>query len=152
MKAVVQRVSRASVAVAAEIVGQIDHGLCVLIGVERGDGPSDATHMARKLVQLRVFEDEAGKMNRSVQDVGGSLLLVSQFTLLGDTRRGNRPGFSAAMEPSGAEELFEACVNACREFGVRVETGRFRTEMVVSLDNHGPVTILMNTRAEPGTL
>lgn len=151
MKAVIQRVRRASVSVGSEVVGQIGAGLCVLIGVEREDSPADAQLLAKKLVQLRVFEDEGGKMNLSVQEAGGGLLLVSQFTLLGDTRRGNRPGFSAAMAPEGAEPLFDACVQACRAHGVAVETGRFRTEMLVSLDNDGPVTILMNTRRESGS-
>lgn len=148
MRAVVQRVRRARVAVSGEIVGEIEAGLCVLVGVEKGDSRADAELLARKLVQLRIFEDEEGKMNLSVQQTEGSLLLVSQFTLLGDTRKGNRPGFSAAMDPAGAEALFEACVKACRDHGVPVATGRFRTEMVVSLENHGPVTILMNTRAD----
>lgn len=148
MRAVIQRVKRASVSVGDEVVGRIESGLCVLVGVERGDGPADAELLAKKLAQLRIFEDEDGKMNLSVQDTRGSLLLVSQFTLLADTRRGNRPGFSAAMDPVGAEVLFEACARACRGFGVTVETGRFRTDMLVSLENHGPVTILMNTRLE----
>lgn len=151
MKAVIQRVRRARVTVGEEIVGEIGHGLCVLVGVERGDEPTDAQELARKLVNLRIFEDEAGKMNLSVKDVGGSLLLVSQFTLLGDTRRGHRPGFSQAMEPEGAARLFEECVAAVAAQGVPVATGRFRAEMLVSLENDGPVTILVDTRARPGS-
>lgn len=151
MRAVVQRVRGASVSVGGEIVGEIGYGLCVLVGVERGDESPDAQELARKLVHLRIFEDEAEKMNLSVKDVSGALLLVSQFTLLGDTRRGHRPGFSQAMEPEGAARLFEECVAACRAEGVPVATGRFRAEMLVSLENDGPVTILMDTRARAGS-
>lgn len=146
MRAVVQRVGRAGVTVGDEVVGRIDRGLCVLVGVAAGDLESDARALAEKVVGLRIFEDDAGKMNLSLPDVGGALLAVSQFTLLGDVRKGKRPSFVEAMEPVGANQLFETFVAACRALGVPVETGRFRAEMQVELVNDGPVTILLDTR------
>ena len=145
MRAVVQRVSSAQVASEGELTGKIDAGLCVLVGVGSADGEADAATLADKVVKLRIFEDEAGKMNKSLLDVGGALLAVSQFTLYGDTRKGRRPSFVDAMEPVRAEALFEAFCAACRAQGVTVATGRFRTHMSVSLVNDGPVTILLDT-------
>ncbi len=145
MRAVVQRVTRAKVTVAGEVVGAIDRGLCVLVGVGRGDEHAAARALADKVTGLRIFEDEGGKMNLSVLDVGGELLAVSQFTLFGDVRKGKRPSFGGAMEPERAERLFELFCEACRERGLRVETGRFRTHMDVELVNSGPVTVLVDT-------
>lgn len=145
MRAVVQRVSRARVTVSGEIVGSIERGLCVLVGVSRRDGEADAKALADKVLGLRVFEDAEGKMNLSVRDVGGAVLAISQFTLLGDTRKGKRPSFGMAMEPQGAERLFDLFCAECRALGGRVETGRFRTHMDVELVNEGPVTLLLDT-------
>jgi D-tyrosyl-tRNA(Tyr) deacylase len=145
MRAVVQRVTSAQVVVEGELTGRIDAGLCVLVGVGRDDDEPHATTLADKVVRLRIFEDEAGKMNLSVLDVGGALLAVSQFTLFGDTSRGRRPSFGLAMEPTRAEHLFECFCAAARNLGVTVATGRFRTHMSVSLVNDGPVTLLLDT-------
>lgn len=145
MRAVVQRVTRAQVLSEGELAGEIDAGLCVLVGVGSQDAEKDATALADKVVKLRIFEDEAGKMNKSLLDVGGALLAVSQFTLYGDVSRGRRPSFGGAMEPTRAEALFEAFCGACRSLGVKVQTGRFRTHMSVSLVNDGPVTLLLDT-------
>ena len=146
MRAVVQRVTRVSVTVENETVGAIERGFLVLLGVERGDGKADAEYIAEKCAGLRVFEDEAGKFNRSLQDVGGAVLLVSQFTLCGDARKGRRPSFTQAEAPEAAERLFMACRERLLALGVLVETGRFRTHMEVSLVNDGPVTILLDSR------
>jgi D-aminoacyl-tRNA deacylase len=146
MRAVVQRVNHASVTVLGAVVGRIERGVCVLVGVGREDERADAETMADKVVNLRIFEDEAQKMNLSLLQVGGSLLAVSQFTLFGDTRNGKRPSFGEAMEPVGAEALFEHFCAECRARGARVETGRFRTHMQVALDNDGPVTILIDSK------
>ncbi|HXK19230.1 MAG TPA: D-aminoacyl-tRNA deacylase [Polyangiaceae bacterium] len=140
-----QRVTEAHVSVEGEVTGKIGAGLCVLVGVGKDDAMSDATTLADKVVNLRIFEDETGKMNKSLLDVGGALLAVSQFTLYGDTSRGRRPSFVLAMEPVGAEALFEGFCAACRNLGVIVATGRFRTHMSVSLVNDGPVTLLLDT-------
>jgi D-aminoacyl-tRNA deacylase len=147
MRAVVQRVSRASVRVAGETIGAIEGGLCVLVGVGRGDEPADAALLAEKIVNLRIFEDDAGKMNLDLMATGGALLAISQFTLFGDVRKGRRPSFTEALEPAAAAALFESFCEACRKLGARVETGRFRAEMAVELINDGPVTILIDTRA-----
>jgi len=128
------------------VVGRIDEGLCVLVGVARDDTDADASALASKVLGLRVFEDDAGKMNRDVAEIGGSVLAVSQFTLLGDVRKGRRPSFGEAMEPEGANVLFERFCAACREQGIRVETGRFRAHMHVELTNDGPVTILVYSK------
>lgn len=128
------------------MVGAIDGGLCVLVGVARDDEEADARALAEKVVGLRIFEDEAGRMNRGLQEAGGALLAVSQFTLLGDVRKGKRPSFIEAMEPEGANRLFERFCEEARALGVRVETGRFRAHMEVELVNDGPVTILLDTR------
>ena len=146
MRACVQRVSQADVTVNGEVVGRIDGGLMVLLGVAIGDTDQDTRQMAQKVVELRIFDDDAGKMNRSLIEAGGSLLVVSQFTLLGDCRKGRRPSFIEAAPPEEAERLYQVFVAAAVELGVRVETGRFRTHMDVSLVNDGPVTILLDSR------
>ncbi len=145
MRAVAQRVTQAKVTVEGEVTGEIFGGLCVLIGVGKEDDEQAARALADKIVNLRIFEDEAGKMNKSVRDVGGALLAVSQFTLYGDTAKGRRPSFGSAMEPGRAEQLFELFCAACRQLGVAVATGRFRTHMSVSLTNDGPVTLIVET-------
>ncbi len=145
MRAVVQRVSRARVTVAGEVVGQIGQGYVVLLGVSKEDDEAAADFMAEKIAGLRVFEDEAGKMNRSIQEAGGAILAVSQFTLYGDVKRGRRPGFDRAARPEQAEPLYERFVRRLREMGLQVETGRFQTHMEVELVNDGPVTILIDS-------
>jgi len=127
-------------------VGRIGPGVLVLLGAGRGDGPEDADALADKIVHLRIFDDEAGRMNRSLADVGGSLLLVSQFTLFGDCRRGRRPSFTEALEPEGAAALCERFAARVRELGIHVETGRFGAHMEVELLNDGPVTLLLDSR------
>lgn len=146
MRAVIQRVERASVSVEGEIRGQIGAGFLVLIGVEEGDGDADFRYIAQKVPNLRVFEDEQGKMNRSLLDVGGELLAVSQFTLLGDARGGRRPSFITAARPETADPMYERLVADWRARGIRVETGVFGAHMKVSLVNDGPVTILLDSR------
>ena len=145
MRAVVQRVTQASVTVENETVGAIDAGLMVLIGVSKEDTDKDLKYIVEKVQNLRVFDDENGVMNRSVLDVGGSILAVSQFTLYGDARGGRRPSYFTAAGPEMANELYERAVATWRENGIHVETGRFRTEMKVSLINDGPVTILLDS-------
>jgi D-tyrosyl-tRNA(Tyr) deacylase len=147
MRSVVQRVARAAVRVESQVVGEVGHGLLVLLGVAGGDSEADARWTADKLAQLRVFEDEAGKMNRSVEDVGGGILLVSQFTLLGDTRKGNRPSFVAAAPPGEANALYEAVAVLLRARGLPVAQGVFRAHMEVESVNDGPVTLLLDSRA-----
>jgi D-tyrosyl-tRNA(Tyr) deacylase len=146
MRSVVQRVARAAVRVEGQVVGEVGQGLLVLLGVAAGDGPDDARWMADKLAQLRIFEDQAGKMNRSVQDVGGAVLLVSQFTLLGDARKGNRPSFVEAAPPDAAAALYEEVAGLLRARSVPVATGVFRAHMEVELVNDGPVTLLLDSR------
>ena len=146
MRAVIQRVESASVSVEGEIRGQIGAGFLVLIGVEEGDGDADFRYIAEKVPNLRVFEDEQGKMNRSLLDVGGELLAVSQFTLLGDARGGRRPSFITAARPETADPMYERLVADWRARGIRVETGVFGAHMKVSLVNDGPVTILLDSR------
>lgn len=146
MRAVLQRVTRASVKVDDQTVGAIDHGLLVLLGAGEDDGPEDLEWILRKLLSLRIFADESGRMNLSVQDVGGALLVVSQFTLYGDCRRGRRPSFDKAMEPVQAEAIYEEFVSRARQQGVPVETGRFGAMMQVELSNDGPVTLLLDSR------
>jgi len=146
MRAVVQRVSRAQVAVSGEIAGQIGLGLLVLLGVERDDTQADAIYLAEKIAGLRIFDDDQGKMNRSLQDVGGSVLAVSQFTLYGDVRRGKRPSFDAAAPPEKARQLYEFFVEQIRAAGLRCATGRFQEMMKVELVNEGPLTILLDSR------
>ena len=146
MRAVVQRVSDARVEVDGETVAQIGHGLLVLVGVGHDDGASDAPELAKRIVHLRVFPDDQGKMNRSVLDAGGSVALVSQFTLFGDARKGRRPYFGDAAAPEIAEPMLEDVARAIRDLGVDVECGRFQAHMQVSLTNDGPVTILLDTQ------
>ncbi|MBZ5616831.1 MAG: D-tyrosyl-tRNA(Tyr) deacylase [Acidobacteriia bacterium] len=145
MRAVVQRVSRARVTVSGEVAGEIGLGLLVLVGVGRDDTRADADHLVEKTIGLRIFEDAGGKMNLSVADVGGALLMVSQFTLYGDARRGKRPSFDAAAPPEQARELYEYFVEKVRAAGLRAETGRFQESMHVELVNEGPVTILLDS-------
>ena len=146
MRCVIQRVSHASVDVAGETVGRIDGGFLVLLGAEDGDTEADAKYCADKIAGLRVFEDENDRMNLSLKDVGGKVLLVSQFTLLADARHGRRPDFIKAAKPDVAEPLCETVKAMLEVHGLAVETGRFRTHMAVSLLNDGPVTILLDSR------
>lgn len=146
MRACVQRVSRASVTVGDEVTGKIGGGMLVLLGVMQEDTDSDLQYMADKTTSLRIFEDEDGKMNRSLLDTGGEILVVSQFTLYGDCRKGRRPSFIAAAEPAKAEQMYEKFVNEIAERGLTVATGRFRAMMDVALVNDGPVTILLDSR------
>jgi D-tyrosyl-tRNA(Tyr) deacylase len=146
MRAVLQRVARASVEVEGRIVGRIGLGWLVLLGVAKGDSDEDADRLAEKVAGLRAFEDEAGKMNRAVADVGGSVLVVSQFTLLGDCRAGRRPSFIDAAEPIEAERLYLRFADRLRGLGLAVETGVFRADMKVELLNDGPVTLLLDSR------
>ncbi|MGB8834961.1 MAG: D-aminoacyl-tRNA deacylase [Candidatus Sulfotelmatobacter sp.] len=146
MRAVIQRVSRAKVTVNQEITGEIALGLLVLLGVARDDSESDANYLAEKIIGLRIFEDDQGKMNRSLQDVGGSVLAISQFTLYGDVRRGKRPSFDAAAPPEKARQLYQFFVDQIRAAGLRCETGRFQETMKVELANEGPVTILLDSQ------
>ena len=146
VRGVVQRVSEASVRVDGEVVGSIGPGLVVLVGVGGGDVERDADYLAEKILNLRVFPDEAGQMNRSVLDVSGGLLVVSQFTLLGDVRKGRRPSYSAAAPPEEANRLYEHLVSRLRPSGLKVATGVFRALMDVALVNQGPVTILLDSR------
>ena len=146
MRCVVQRCSRASVSVNGETVGQIGRGFMVLCGVAEGDTDADMEYCRAKIAGLRVFEDADEKMNLSLKDVGGEILLVSQFTLLGDARHGRRPSFSGAAAPDEADKLYEKLVSALRDDGFKVETGRFPTHMMVELVNDGPVTILLDSK------
>ena len=144
MLSLIQRVTRASVEVEGRVVGEIGDGLLALVGVEPGDGPTQVQRMAQKLLGYRIFADDDGKMNRSVTDTGGGLLLVSQFTLAADTGSGMRPGFSTAAPPQQAEPVFNLLLEQCRgQHSGRVETGRFGADMVISLVNDGPVTFLL---------
>ena len=148
MRVVIQRVSEASVTVDQKTVGAIGQGLMVLLGVAQGDTSQEAKALAEKTAGLRIFEDDAGKMNRSVEEIGGSLLVVSQFTLLGDCRKGRRPGFTDAAPPELADQLYEEYVAALRSRGVNVATGVFRADMQVALVNDGPVTMLLDSRKQ----
>jgi D-aminoacyl-tRNA deacylase len=142
---VVQRVREARVTVAGEVIGAIGHGLCVLLGVAAGDSAAEADLLSRKIVGLRIFDDDAGQMNRALDDVGGALLVVSQFTLHADCRRGRRPSFTAAAPAPHAEALYDHFVAAARATRVPVETGRFQAHMALALVNDGPVTIVLDT-------
>lgn len=148
MRAVVQRVCRAHVTAAGQVLGEIEHGLAVLLGVREDDDEGDADYMARKLAGLRVFDDGSGRMNLSVLDVEGAVLLVSQFTLYGDCRKGRRPSFTHAAPPERAEQLYEAVARKLAQRGVPVSTGRFQAEMQVHLVNDGPVTLLLDSSGE----
>lgn len=144
MRALIQRVTGAAVRVDGTVVGEIGAGLLILVCAVAGDDEAKPAALAAKVAKLRVFRDEAGKMNRSLRDVGGAALVVSQFTLAADTSRGNRPGFSGAADPATGERLYEAFAQAMREEGVPVATGRFGADMAVSLVNDGPVTIMVD--------
>ncbi|MEX2141562.1 MAG: D-aminoacyl-tRNA deacylase [Pirellulales bacterium] len=146
MRSCVQRVSRAAVIVGTESVGKIDSGLLVFLGVSHDDDSEDARYLAEKVVELRVFPDEEGKMNRSLAETGGSMLVVSQFTLFGDCRKGRRPSFIDAASPEKGERLYLEFVEAVRMRGIEVATGRFRAHMEVSLVNDGPVTMLLDSK------
>ena len=146
MRAVVQRVSRASVTVDEDIIAEMGRGLVALVGVGEEDGGEDVDYLARKLVGLRVFEDDAGKMNLSVQDVGAGIMIVPQFTLYGDCRRGRRPSFDASAPPDRAEELYDRLVEDVRGRGPEVETGEFKSYMELELVNDGPVTLLLDSK------
>ena len=146
MRAVVQRVTRANVTIDGEIVGEIGNGLVVLLGIARDDTKEDADYLVPKIIALRIFDDPEGKMNRSLKDIDGGLLIVSQFTLYGDVRRGLRPSWSDAAAPEIAEPLYDYFVESSRKLLGRVETGSFRKTMYVELVNEGPVTILLDSR------
>ena len=146
MKALIQRVARASVSVEGKVVGKIGPGLVVFIGVANGDSTEDIQYLTRKIVELRIFDDADGKFNLSALDVKGELLLVSQFTLLATTRKGRRPGFTDAAAPEIAATLFNQFVEQVRARGLKVETGRFQTHMLVEINNDGPVTIFIDSR------
>jgi D-tyrosyl-tRNA(Tyr) deacylase len=146
MRACIQRVAEASVTVDGRTVGEISRGLAVLLGVGHDDTHSDAEYLAKKTVELRIFNDQAGKMNRSLQDVEGEMLIVSQFTLMGDCRKGRRPSFVDAAEPQRARDLYERFVERVESIGVRTATGEFQAMMQVAIVNDGPVTILLDSR------
>ncbi|MFC3039160.1 D-aminoacyl-tRNA deacylase [Virgibacillus xinjiangensis] len=146
MKAVIQRTANANVTVDNQKVGEIEEGLVVLLGVTHEDGLEDAEYLAKKITNLRIFEDDSGKMNRSLKDVDGSLLSISQFTLYGDTRKGRRPNFMQAAGPEAAEELYEQFNDFVRKENVPVETGKFGAMMDVQLTNNGPVTLILESR------
>ncbi|EZP76279.1 D-tyrosyl-tRNA(Tyr) deacylase [Parageobacillus genomosp. 1] len=150
MKVVVQRAKKAKVTVNGEVVGAIGHGLVLLVGVTHSDTIEDAAFVADKIAHLRIFEDEAGKMNLSVLDVGGDILSVSQFTLYGDCRKGRRPNFMEAAKPDHALPLYEALNEALRQKGIRVETGKFGAMMEVELINDGPVTLIVESKEKTG--
>jgi len=145
MRAVVQRVSRASVTIGGEVYGKIDKGLVVLLGITHQDDQKDARWLAEKVAHLRVFEDEQGKMNRSLADIGGEMLIISQFTLYGDCRKGRRPGFSDAAPPDIAKPLYLFFVEEVKKKGIKAATGTFQAEMKVELVNDGPVTLLLDS-------
>jgi D-tyrosyl-tRNA(Tyr) deacylase len=148
VRAVVQRVAKAKVFANGCTVGEIARGLLVLLGIGQEDTRKDVEYLAGKTVGLRIFEDTKGKMNLSLQDIKGELLVVSQFTLYGDCRKGKRPGFDRAARPERAEVLYNEFLDCCRGYGIKVESGRFQTEMMVEIHNHGPVTILLDSKKE----
>ena len=145
MKAVIQRVSRAEVKVADALIGRIGPGLCIFLGIGKDDGQSNADRLAEKIKNLRIFEDENGKMNRSIEEMREEVLVVSQFTLYGDCRKGNRPSFSDAAPPDEAEKLYDYFVQRLRGAGLTVATGQFKARMAVALTNDGPVTFIVET-------
>jgi D-tyrosyl-tRNA(Tyr) deacylase len=145
MRAVVQRVSRCAVTVDHQTVGTIDHGLTVLLGVAQGDTQRQADYLVEKIVHLRIFEDDTGKMNHSLADINGSMMVISQFTLLADCRKGRRPSFVAAAPPDVAEKLYHYFIQKVKELGVKIATGQFRAFMQVHLINEGPVTLVLES-------
>jgi D-tyrosyl-tRNA(Tyr) deacylase len=145
MRVVIQRVREASVAVDGAVVGSIDHGLLILMGVQASDGPADVDYLVDKIIGLRIFEDDAGKMNRSVVESSGGLLIVSQFTLYGDCRKGRRPSFVQAAPPEQARSLYDLFVDRARASGLRTQTGIFAADMAVALVNDGPVTFILDS-------
>ena len=147
MRAVIQRIKESSVKTENQIIGRTGFGLLVLLGVANGDSSSDADYLANKITNLRIFEDDKGKMNRSLLELGGEMMVVSQFTLLGDCRKGRRPSFMQAAEPNLATELYEYFVNRVRGLGIAVQTGRFGAMMEVALINDGPVTLILESRS-----
>lgn len=146
MRAVVQRVIYSDVSCDGILSGKINNGLSVLVGVEEGDTEEDASYICEKCVHLRIFDDSEGKLNLSVLDVGGSILAISQFTLLGDCRKGRRPNFMAAERPEPASQLFSRLIEMFKSFGIQVETGIFQTHMLVKIENDGPVTLILDSR------
>ena len=146
MRALIQRVTHAAVSSEGKPCGQIGKGFAILLGVAKGDGPQEAEYCAHKTANMRIFPDEAGKLNLSLKDVGGEALVVSQFTLYADTSRGNRPGFTQAAEPSIADQLYELYVQYLREEEIPVQTGVFRTDMLVEIANDGPTTIILESK------
>ena len=146
MRVVLQRVSHASVTVEEKVIGKIQRGFLLLVGVTHDDAMEDMEYLVRKIVQMRIFEDEEGKLNRSIQDIGGEILSVSQFTLYADTKKGNRPSFSKAAPGDVAIEMFDQFNGLLRETGIPVETGQFGADMKVELLNDGPVTILLDSK------
>ncbi|MGA5589801.1 D-aminoacyl-tRNA deacylase [Enterococcus mundtii] len=146
MRAVIQRVSQAAVSINEREVGRIDHGLLILLGVHDTDTQTDVDYLIKKIAQMRIFEDEQGKMNLSIEDVKGALLSISQFTLFADTKKGNRPSFIAAARPETAIPLYEAFNEGLRQRGITVETGEFGADMAVSLVNDGPVTVIIDSQ------
>lgn len=148
MKAVVQRVKKSRVTVDGSIAGEIHKGLTVLLGVGQEDSGRDIDYLADKIINLRIFEDDNGKMNLSLLEVGGELLIVSQFTLYGDCRKGRRPGYGRAAGPETAKALYEDFIEKCRGFGVKVQTGIFQAEMLLDISNDGPVTLLLDSKRE----
>lgn len=147
MKIVLQRVKRAKVEVQGKIVGKIGQGICLLVGIEKGDSEEDAHYLAKKVAELRIFSDEEGKMNLSLNDIQGEILAVSQFTLAGSLKKGRRPSFDKAEEPEKAEKLFKYFVELIKQRGIKVETGIFQALMDVHLINEGPVTFILETKA-----
>ena len=146
MRAVVQRVIRSQVLTGEKIAGEINKGLMVLLGVEEGDTDADVNYLAKKITGLRIFEDTGGKMNLSLGEVGGDMLVVSQFTLLGDCRKGKRPSITRAARPEDADRLYQDFVKICRSRGIHVEEGVFQAEMLVRIENDGPVTLILDSR------
>lgn len=148
MRVVIQKTQAASVSIAGQVVGQIDKGYVLLVGFTQGDQQEDCDYCAKKVAKMRLFEDEAGKMNHSLDQVGGSILSISQFTLYASTRKGNRPGFSQAADPAIAQDLYEYFNQQLESYGYQVEIGRFGANMQVSINNDGPVTILLDSVAD----
>ncbi len=146
MRAVIQRVNQSSVKVGDQIISRISRGLLVLLGVDQQDLHPDADYLAKKIANLRIFEDEDGKMNRSLLEIGGEMMVVSQFTLLGDCRKGRRPSFAAAADPAKATELYEYFIEQVQKIGISAKAGRFGAMMQVSLENDGPVTLILESR------